>query len=453
MRFFPEVQNENSEKNCEMVSGREKKQQLKKKRAAKKEKNTPKEPSAEVKEDRPASAGTSALASQYLRESNIEVDLRRNRADEFIDVANRTPAVAFATVDLGFPKRPDWDRSTSPELLAEREQSEFNSWLQGILDNYSLDKISPFERNIEVWRQLWRALEKGDVVLLAADIRNPLLHIPIALYRYVTEELKLPLLICLTKVDLVSDEHVYKWLVYLKQSFPDAEFETFSTRSSKTCDGGVASRRRCLKKVMTNKDKEMITREARKILDICICLANHVSDIPTISLIGQPNTGKSSLLNSIIGEKVVSVSRSCGHTKHWQTHFVEVEGARIARLCDSPGLIFPVVFEATSKLSPRAVFECSGLYPIPQIRETYTAIRFLAEHLPLEKLYRLVLDEDDYGSEWSAHAYCGALADQKGYSLARSSGPDMHRAGLEIIRDCVDGYLILAFQPPETNLV
>jgi hypothetical protein len=43
----------------------------------------------------------------------------------------------------------------------------------------------------------------------------------------------------------------------------------------------------------------------------------------------------------------------------------------------------------------------------------------------------------------------GSLADKKGYMVSgRGGGPDMHRAGLEIIRDTVDGFVLLSFAPP-----
>lgn len=64
-----------------------------------------------------------------------------------------------------------------------------------------------------------------------------------------------------------------------------------------------------------------------------------------VGFVGQPNVGKSSTLNKILGAKRVAVSKTPGATRHLQTHYVndeEVEEKALL-LCDCPGLIVALV--------------------------------------------------------------------------------------------------------------
>lgn len=70
--------------------------------------------------------------------------------------------------------------------------------------------------------------------------------------------------------------------------------------------------------------------------------------VPCIAFLGFPNVGKSSLINGLVGRKVVSVSRTPGHTRYFQTYFLTPS----VKLCDCPGLIFP-------SLLPRQLQVCS----------------------------------------------------------------------------------------------
>lgn len=72
-----------------------------------------------------------------------------------------------------------------------------------------------------------------------------------------------------------------------------------------------------------------------------------VSDLPP-PLTGFPNVGKSSLMNGLVGRKVVSVSRTPGHTKYFQTYFL----TPTVRLCDCPGLIFPSLVDRQLQVLP-----------------------------------------------------------------------------------------------------
>lgn len=101
-----------------------------------------------------------------------------------------------------------------------------------------------------------------------------------------------------------------------------------------------------------------------------------------VGLVGYPNVGKSSTINSLLGEKKVSVSSTPGKTKHFQT--IHLSSNMI--LCDCPGLVFPQF--ATTK----ADLVCDGVLPIDQMREHSGPISLLTKRLPkrvLEATYGL----------------------------------------------------------------
>lgn len=95
-----------------------------------------------------------------------------------------------------------------------------------------------------------------------------------------------------------------------------------------------------------------------------------------VGLVGYPNVGKSSTINSLLGEKRVSVSSTPGKTKHFQT----IDLSDSIMLCDCPGLVFPQ-FAAT-----RAELVCDGVLPIDQLREYTGPMTLVTKRLPKEIL-------------------------------------------------------------------
>ena len=122
--------------------------------------------------------------------------------------------------------------------------------------------------------------------------------------------------------------------------------------------------------------------------------------------------------------------------------------------------------------------ECLGVVPLAQVREAYTGVRLLGEHLELERLYGLRPSrdalEDMLAAEgwddseagrgrpskgaalasaerryiWSPLTLCEALAEKRGYQIAKTGRWDSHAAGREVLFDAQDGILPLYFLPP-----
>merc|ERR1740117_901225 len=100
-----------------------------------------------------------------------------------------------------------------------------------------------------------------------------------------------------------------------------------------------------------------------------------------LGLVGHPNVGKSSLVISIIGEKVVSVKATPGHTKTLQTMALDDQTS----LLDSPGVVFPRLEV------PREAQIVGMLIPHGQVREPFSALRWVMERAttPLNDLLGL----------------------------------------------------------------
>lgn len=101
------------------------------------------------------------------------------------------------------------------EEVDRREKDSFLQWRREIAALEQAEtgrKVTPFEKNIEVWRQLWRVLERCDLVVQIVDARNPLLYFTTDLVRYAAElRPPKPMLIIVNKSDLLTDHQRLEW--------------------------------------------------------------------------------------------------------------------------------------------------------------------------------------------------------------------------------------------------
>lgn len=424
---------------------------------------------------------------QFRRETPQELEKRKRRAREpytpldesALEVSPEQFFLPGSALDM--PKRPPWNRSMSKEALEAREAQYFREYLDKIENSFADRELSYFELNLETWCQLWRVLEMSEIVLLVADIRHPVVHFPPALYIHVTQELGKRLVLILNKVDLVPDTLTAAWIKFFHERYPGLVVLPFASYAGMTAKGKRGKRQGRLR---------MASEACRGLLDACKDMVGDQVDLTswknkieeelaeeaaddddeeehdalasaptelvapdtsfyeeerfkggrlTLGFVGQPNVGKSSLLNALVGRKVVSVSRTPGHTKHFQTIFLTDN----VRLCDCPGLVFP-------SLQPKALQVLTGCFPIAQLREPYSAIQYIAERLDLPGILKLQpLDgAGDTHKPWSAFDLCEAWAVERGYLTAKAGRPDAYRAANSLLRMALDGRtLCLAFRP------
>lgn len=398
---------------------------------------------------------------------------------------------------LTVPRRPAWDSSTTREELDRAEKDSFLQWRRGLaqLEESKDLLMTPFERNLEVWRQLWRVIERSDLVVQIVDARNPLLFRSEDLERYVKEvDSEKQNLLLVNKADMMTLEQRLAWADYFEKGriryrffsaalakqvndeLLDGEFEDDLEEEEEKDESPVADESlvketqdlRLAKQEKedeweddkaSNADSEIPEESLRtRILTIDELEALFLEHLPEpeedadtssprktqIGLVGYPNVGKSSTINALIGAKKVSVSSTPGKTKHFQTLHLSDK----IILCDCPGLVFPNF--ATTK----AELVCNGVLPIDQLREFTGPAALVAQRIPkpfLEKVYGIKINtrpfEEGGTGIPTGEELLFTYAKARGFTKTGAGNPDESRAARYILKDYVNGKLLFCHPP------
>ncbi|POS79621.1 hypothetical protein DHEL01_v201985 [Diaporthe helianthi] len=392
---------------------------------------------------------------------------------------------------LTVPRRPQWDASTTPEELDALERGNFLDWRRGLAELQENNDLlmTPFERNLEVWRQLWRVIERSDLVVQIVDARNPLMFRSEDLDRYVKEvDRRKENLLLINKADMMTYKQRKAWANYLKgakiayrffsaqlaKEYNEAQEEQDSDEesdeetqpsSSKVADevsqqnegeeeGKAAGDNPNLPLTEDAIVPEQDDEDTRILTvdELEGIFLQHAPTNPertqklTIGLVGYPNVGKSSTINALIGAKKVSVSATPGKTKHFQT----IHLSENVVLCDCPGLVF------ANFASTKAELVCNGVLPIDQLREYTGPVALVAKRIPksfLEALYGITINmrplEEGGTGTVTASELLRAYARARGFATTGQGNPDESRAARYILKDYVNGKLLYVEPPPE----
>jgi large subunit GTPase 1 len=121
---------------------------------------------------------------------------------------------------LSVPRRPHWEKSMTAEQVQRNERESFLNWRRdmAMLEDEEGLLLTPFEKNLEVWRQLWRVIERSQLVVQIVDARNPLLFRSADLEKYVKEvDANKNNLLLINKADFLTQEQRRIWADYFDE--------------------------------------------------------------------------------------------------------------------------------------------------------------------------------------------------------------------------------------------
>ncbi|TBT98452.1 large ribosome-binding GTPase [Hamiltosporidium tvaerminnensis] len=306
-------------------------------------------------------------------------NIQEERTEDPLDLIYKRCVDVFP-LNLSIPPRVNFTEKISITDFQDLEKRIFNKWK----DEH---KNVIFERNLEIWRQFWITCEKSDVIVQIIDCRNILFFFNkdiINLYP------KKKHLIVLNKSDLIKNtEQIEIQIKMLIEEYSKEYHKENSRENSKENKENYKELSKEYNKELSKdefaKDKYSTEENIKEYITV-----NHTTDkyttvnhtkkedikspsneIPnvqwlvfscqnnkyledlknifikynetgnsTFGMIGYPNVGKSSSINTLLQIKKVGVSKTPGKTKRLQSLNFNLNNIKFT-LLDCPGLIFP----------------------------------------------------------------------------------------------------------------
>ena len=368
---------------------------------------------------------------------------------------------------LSIPKRPKWKEGISKEEYSNMEKEAFLAWRKALAEEEmkKMDMtITPFEKNIEVWRQLWLVVDKCKILFQIVDGRNPLYFRCPDFENYVKNvDKEKETILIVNKADLMNEDIRKNWADYFKTHGIKYIFFSALEELSKIDDGTIEKEentknedkvneneykiynRKDLIKFIKEESDRLKKEEDESNKDSQNKPKNNINNF--IGFVGYPNVGKSSIINVLMKTKKVGVAMMPGKTKHYQTLYLppeEFEGFVLKEkdicLMDCPGLVFP------SFTASKADMLVNGIYPIDTLKDYHTPIHIIIQRIPariLNNFYKVQLPDI-----YSAKQFLQILAEKRGFYTGNAL-PDEAKTAKLVLKDYVSGKLLYCYLRPD----
>ncbi|KAG6387220.1 hypothetical protein SASPL_152406 [Salvia splendens] len=234
-------------------------------------------------------------------------------------------------------------RQRTREELAANKKDRAQKRKLGVLDDEDIEggdeNPSGVTRKVDnsekaFYKELVKVIEASDVILEVLDARDPLGTRSVDMEKMVLSAgPDKHLVLLLNKIDLVPRESAEKWLKYLREELPAVAFKCSTQEQNSNLGWKSAPKAGKTKNLLQTSD--CLGAETLIKLLKNYSRSHDIKKSITVGIIGLPNVGKSSIINSLKRSHVVNVGATPGLTRSMQ----EVHLDKNVKLLDCPGVV------------------------------------------------------------------------------------------------------------------
>ncbi|RFU34533.1 hypothetical protein B7463_g1776, partial [Scytalidium lignicola] len=262
-----------------------------------------------------------------------------------------------------------------------------------------------------IWNELYKVIDSSDVVIHVLDARDPLGTRCRSVEKYIKEEAPHKhLIFVLNKCDLVPTKIAASWVRSLSKEYPTLAFHASINNSF-----GKGSLIQLLRQFSSlHSDRKQIS----------------------VGFIGYPNTGKSSIINTLRKKMVCKVAPIPGETKVWQY----ITLMKRIYLIDCPGVVPPSSSDSPQDILLRGVVRVEN---VENPEQYIPAVLAKTKPQHIERTYSLKGYKD--------HIEFLELLSRKGGRLLHGGEPDVDGVAKMVLNDFLRGKIPWYTAPPVTE--
>ncbi|CAH0626787.1 unnamed protein product [Chrysodeixis includens] len=301
-----------------------------------------------------------------------------------------------------------------------------------VSDEIEFGKDRKQENSLKTYyREFKKVISEAEVILEVVDARDPLGTRCSQVEEAVRDSGK-RLVLVLNKADLVPRTNLEAWLKYLRRTAPAVPFKA----STQDQQHNLGTRK--MKHIVKEKQmKGSACVGAELVMSLLgnYCRNKGIKTSITVGVVGLPNVGKSSIINSLNRSKACNVGSTPGVTKQMQT--VQLDSK--IKILDSPGIVFQSGPESDSSVALKNAVRVAALKdPVTPA----AAILQRATKATLTELYAI----PDYNTPQEFFAHLGSRMGR----FKKGGVPDQEAAAKILLNDWNTGKVRYFTLPPET---